>query len=129
MLDSPSQKTRVLVVDDRPETTKILSRLLEVSGFEPHVATSGAEALDMYSTIQPHTVLLDLGMPDIDGFEVCWRIRQMPEAAGVLIVVVSGYDQEEQKVRATAVGANHYFVKPVEPTKLLTLIEQHAANE
>jgi CheY-like chemotaxis protein len=47
----------------------------------------------------------------------------------VLIVVVFGYDQEEQKVRATAVGANHYFVKPVEPAKPLTLIEQHAANE
>lgn len=126
---APAQKIRVLVVDDRRETTKILARLLELSGFEPHVATSGAEALEICAIVRPHVVLLDLGMPGMDGFEVCRRIRQMPDAAAVLIVIVSGYEQEEQKVKAIAAGANYYFVKPVDPAKLLTLIEQHGSTE
>lgn len=120
---------RVLVVDDRAETAKILARLLEVSGFEPHAATSGARALEAYATVRPQAVLLDLGMPDMDGFEVCRRIRQMPDSAAVLIVIVSGYDQDEQKVKAMEAGANFYVVKPVDGAKLVTLIEQHVAEE
>jgi DNA-binding response OmpR family regulator len=119
---------RVLTVDDRPETAKILARILEVSGFEPHVATSGAEALEIYAAARPHVVLLDLGMPDMDGFEVCRRIRQSPDSAAVLIVIVSGYDQEEQKVKAIEAGANYYLVKPVDAANLVTLIEQHVTE-
>lgn len=129
MPDTPAQKIRVLTVDDRPETTKILARLLEVSGFEAHVATSGADAMEIYATVRPHAVLLDLGMPGMDGFEVCRRIRQIPDSEAVLIVIVSGYEQEEQKVKAIEAGANYYFVKPVDPAKLLLLIEQHGTGK
>jgi CheY-like chemotaxis protein len=127
MPDVRAPKTRVLTVDDRPETLKILARLLEASGFEPHVAASGVEALEIYATVRPHAVLLDLGMPGMDGFEVCRRIRQAPGSEAVLIVIISGYEQEEQKVKAVEAGANYYFVKPIDSANLMTLIEQHGA--
>ena len=129
MLEIPAQKTRVLIVDDRPETLKILGRVIEVAGFEPHLAMSGAEALEIYPTVRPHVVLLDLGMPGMDGFQACRWIRQQPDSAAVLIVIVSGYDQPEQKVKAIEAGANYYLVKPVDATKLVTLIEQHVDEE
>ncbi len=75
----------MLVVDDRRETLKILGRLLEVSGLVPHLAMSGAQALEMFPAVHPHVVLLDLGMPEMDGFEVCRRIRQAPGSEAVLI--------------------------------------------
>ena len=129
MVVTPVQKIRVLTVDDRPETTRILASLLGLCGFEPHAATSGAEALEIYATVRPHAVLLDLGMPGMDGFEVCQRIREMPDSDAVLIIVVSGYEQAEQRVKAILAGANYYRVKPVDPAQLMTLIEQHAASQ
>jgi CheY-like chemotaxis protein len=128
MVVTPVQKIRVLTVDDRAETTKILSSFLRLSGFDPHAATSGAEALEIYATVRPHAVLLDLGMPGMDGFEVCRRIREMPDSEPVLIVVVSGYEEPEQRVKAILAGANYYRVKPVDPAQLITLIEQHATG-
>lgn len=129
MVVTPVQKIRVLTVDDRPETTRMLATFLGLAGFEPHAATSGAEALEIYEKVRPQAVLLDLGMPDIDGFEVCRRIRQMPDSENVLIIVVSGYEQAEHRVKAILAGANYYRVKPVDPAQLMTLIEQHATIE
>jgi DNA-binding response OmpR family regulator len=83
----------------------------------------------MFPAVHPHVVLLDLGMPEMDGFEVCRRIRQAPGSEAVLIVIISGYEQEEHKVKAVEAGANYYFVKPFDPAKLLILIEQHFATE
>ena len=128
MAVTPVQKIRVLTVDDRPETTKLLANLLGLSGFEPHAATSGVEAMEIYAAVRPHAVLLDLGMPGMDGFEVCQRIREMPGSEAVLIIVVSGYEQPEQRVKAILAGANYYRVKPVDPAQLMTLIEEHVVS-
>jgi DNA-binding response OmpR family regulator len=119
-------RTRVLIVDDHADAAKLLARLLEVSGFEAREANSGADGLRQFAEFKPHAVLLDLGMPEMSGFEVCRQIRQVPGASSVLIVIVSGYLQDEDKVKAMDAGANYYFVKPADPAKLLALIEQHA---
>jgi two-component system, chemotaxis family, CheB/CheR fusion protein len=121
----PNTPARVLIVDDRPDMALILAKILEVSGFEPHVATAGPEALEIYAAVQPRVVLLDLGMPGMDGFEVCRRIRALPHSAAVLIVIISGYVQEEQRLQAIEAGADDYLLKPVDANKLVTMIRQH----
>ena len=128
MPDSPAQKLRVLVVDDNADSATMLATLLKTSGIGALVATDGAQALDAFDQFRPHAVLLDLGMPGMDGFEVCRRVRQLPNSGAVLIVIVSGYVRDEHKVQAIDAGANYYFVKPVDPAKLLLLIEQHGAS-
>ncbi len=107
----------------------MLALVLKISGFESHISASGREALEVYPGLRPHAVLLDLDMPDMDGFEVCGRIRRQPDAASILIVIVSGHGQDDYKVRAIEAGANYYFVKPADPAKLLVLIQQHGAEK
>lgn len=121
-------RARVLIVDDHADAARLLARLLEVSGVTTREANSGAEALRLFAEFQPQAVLLDLGMPQMNGFDVCRQIRLAPDSAGVLIVIVSGYLQDEDKVRAMDAGANYYFVKPADPARLLALIEQHRQN-
>jgi DNA-binding response OmpR family regulator len=122
------QRPRVLVVDDHSDAARLLARLLENAGFSAREAHTGADAIRIFGEFQPHAVLLDLGMPEMNGFEVCRQIRLMPKSAGVLIVIISGYLQDEDKIRAMDAGANYYFVKPANPSKLLTLIEQYARD-
>lgn len=102
--------------------------LLRSSGHTPQVASSGAAAIAAFPDFRPHVVLLDLGMPGMDGFEVCRRLRALPDADSVLIVIVSGYVQDEQKVKAMEAGANYYFVKPIETAKLLELVALQGAD-
>jgi len=125
-LTQSSNRPRVLIVDDHADAALVLSRLLESSGFETRTAHSGVEGMQQFSSFKPQAVLLDLGMPQMNGFEVCRQIRQASGSAGVLIVIISGYLQDEDKARAMDAGANYYFVKPADPAKLLALIEQHA---
>ncbi len=80
--------------------------------------------MDSYREFEPHVALLDLGMPEVDGFEICRRIRQLPDSADVLIVIVSGYVLDEIRVKAIEAGANFYMTKPADPARLLALIEQ-----
>jgi CheY-like chemotaxis protein len=119
---------RVLVVDDNADAAGMLGMLLKSSGHIPRTASSGAEAIAAFPEFRPHVVLLDLGMPGMDGFEVCRRLREFPDSESVLIVIVSGYVQDEQKVKAIDAGANYYFVKPIEPAKLLELVALQGAE-
>jgi DNA-binding response OmpR family regulator len=125
-LTQSCNRPRVLIVDDHADAAILLARLLESSGFESRTAHSGDQGMRQFFAFKPQAVLLDLGMPQMNGFEVCRQIRQAPGSAGVLIVIISGYLQDEDKVRAMDAGANYYFVKPADPAKLLALIEQYA---
>lgn len=122
----PQSGARVLIVDDHADAARLLAQLLTASGCETREAHSGVDALREFAEFKPQAVLLDLGMPQMNGFEVCRQIRLTPDSAGVLIVVISGYLQDEDKVRAMDAGANYYFVKPADPARLLALIEQHS---
>ena len=110
---------RILIVDDSIDSALALAKLIELAGYETQVASSGAEAMEVFHRFKPQVALLDLGMPDIDGFEICRRIRQLPEAASVLIVIVSGYLQDEVRVKAMEAGANYYLTKPADAGLLL----------
>jgi two-component system KDP operon response regulator KdpE len=108
--------TRVLVVDDEPSILAALVPLLRAKGYEVYSATSGQTALDAVDRHAPQLIFLDLGLPDLDGAEVCRRIR---EGRTVPIIVLSARTAEADKVAALDAGADDYVTKPFGPEELL----------
>ncbi len=104
-----SGKVRILVVDDEPQIRRFLRHALDASGFEPVFAETAAEALLSVKRTKPAAVVLDLGLPDLDGKLVIGQIRQ---TSAVPIIVLSARDQEAEKIAAFDLGANDYVVKP-----------------
>jgi CheY-like chemotaxis protein len=117
-----SDKARVLVVDDLQDAANMLASLVRLAGHEAMIAMDGHSAIAACAGFRPNVVLLDLALPGLDGYEVCRRIRALPESEAMLIVVVSGHGQTDDKNRSIAAGANYHFLKPVDPQKLLGLI-------
>ncbi len=102
-------KTTILVVDDEPKIVRFLKTTLSLTGYEILTAGTGQEALTIFNSEQPDLIVLDLGLPDIDGFEVLRRIR---ECSMVPIVILTARDDEKDKVRALELGADDYLTKP-----------------
>jgi two-component system, OmpR family, KDP operon response regulator KdpE len=120
--------TRVLVVDDEPQIGRLLKTSLCVRGYEVAVATDGQMTLDMTAMWQPDVLLLDLGLPTIDGFEVCRRVRGWSQ---VPIIILTVRDAETDKVVALDLGADDYITKPFGTNELLARIRvalRHAAR-
>lgn len=110
--------TRVLLVEDNPDTADSMVLLLEMLGHRVDLAPDGASALGLAASRRPEVMLVDIGLPDIDGYEVARRIRDDASFASVLLVAVTGYGQREDRERALAAGFDHHFVKPVDPDEL-----------
>jgi two-component system, OmpR family, KDP operon response regulator KdpE len=110
---------RVLVVDDEPQIGRLLTTSLHARGYEVAVATDGQMALEMTATWRPDVVLLDLGLPIIDGLEVCRRVRGWSQ---VPIIVLTVRDAEPDKVTAFDLGADDYVTKPFGTNELLARI-------
>lgn len=115
-----SKPCRILVVDDNVDAATTMGMLLKLAGHQTAVAHEGPTALDMLTEFEPHVALLDIGLPQMDGFELARRIRAA--RADVYLVAVSGYGQPEDRVRSREAGFNEHFVKPVDPQELLDLI-------
>ncbi len=109
-----SHSRRVLVVDDNADMAEMLAMNLEADGHEVATALSGPAAIDLAGDYRPDLVLLDLGMPGMDGYEVARRLRQMPELAGTPLVAVTGYGQEEDVRHTREAGFDAHLVKPVD---------------
>src|SRR5262245_39223157 len=88
-------RTRILVVEDSPPFLKVVSELLQAEGYEVIVRTTGAEAISAFSEEHPDLVLLDLGLPDIDGLEVCYAMKQHPFAHHIPVLVMSARKEQE----------------------------------
>ena len=117
----PRLERRVLVVDDNRDSAHSLSTLLETLGCEVALAYDGEEALAAGRRFRPDAVLLDLGMPRLNGFEACERMRA-EWGAGICIVAVTGWGDDEDRRRAQEVGFTAHLVKPVDPDKLAALL-------
>jgi two-component system KDP operon response regulator KdpE len=118
---------RILVVDDDPQLLRAIRPTLAARGYEPHTAESGEAALDQFGRLRPDVVLLDLGLPDIDGLAVIRRIRERDETP---IVVLSARGEERDKVAALDLGADDYLTKPFGLDELLARVRvalRHAA--
>ncbi len=113
---------RVLVVDDNRDAAETLAMLLRSVGHEVTLAFDGNEALVAAERSHPQVVVLDVGLPGLDGYEVARRLRGASATAHVKLIALTGYGQPEDVARAHAAGFDHHFVKPVDPAALLGLV-------
>ena len=119
---------RILVVDDNRDAAETLGALLSELGATVMVADSGAAALEMFGTFQPEVVLLDIGMPEMDGYEVARRIRAAPDPERVLLVALTGWGQGDDVRRSREAGFDHHLVKPPDLDKLRDLLAGPVAD-
>ena len=117
-------KRSILVVDDDVDTVKSLAMLLRLEGHEVRVAYNGPKAVEIAQQEAPDIILLDLGMPEMDGFQVAQQLRQQPALGNALLVAMTGYGQEEDRWRSRAAGFDYHLLKPVEPEALNKLLAQ-----
>lgn len=120
-------RRRVLVVDDNVDAACTQAELLRMLGHEVEAAYSGHEALRKAAQFRPEVVLLDLGMPGMDGFEVARRLRTMPEGREALLIAQTGWDQEEDRRRTTEAGFNAHLTKPVDVGILMETLARPGA--
>lgn len=113
----------VLVVDDDPNNRKLMETLLSYEGYAVTSAASGAAALAAVAVRPPDLILLDLMMPDMDGFEVVRRLRANPETRGIRVVMVTALDDDASRVRLAAAGVDRLILKPVDRWELKTCVE------
>ncbi|HRQ38889.1 MAG TPA: response regulator [Chloroflexota bacterium] len=119
---------KLLIVDDHPETLEIISRVLRQQGYAVIAAASGVQALTLADAEQPDLILLDGMMPDLDGWEVCRRIRNNPKIAHTRIIMFSAVNVAEQKLAGFNAGADDYLTKPTEPVELIERVQNLLEN-
>lgn len=118
-----TSKCRLLVVDDNRDAAESMSMLLEMWGHEVAFAYDGPSALQTAQQLQPQAVFLDIGLPGMDGYEVAARLRELPQARHAILIAITGYGQEDDRLRSRRAGIDHHLVKPVAPDALRNLID------
>ena len=116
-------KRRLLVVDDNRDAAESMSMLLEMWGHEVAFAFDGPSALQTAEQWRPEAVFLDIGLPGMDGYEVAERLRELPQAKDAVLVAITGYGQDDDRLRSRRAGIDHHLVKPVAPDALRSLID------
>jgi CheY-like chemotaxis protein len=114
---------RVLIVDDNRDGAASLAKVLALSGHATCTAHDGEEAVDVANRFRPDVVLLDLGLPKLNGYEACRRIREQPWGKDVMLVAVTGWGQETYRQRSSEAGFDRHVVKPVDSETLVTLLQ------
>lgn len=114
---------RILLADDNPDEASSLAMMLRQTGYDVNTASDGAEALEAAERVQPDAILLDIGMPRMNGYEAARRIREQAWGSEVLLIATTGWGQEEDKRRAFEAGFDHHLTKPVELGALQELLQ------
>jgi CheY-like chemotaxis protein len=120
--------SRILVVDDNKDSADSLAMLLRLKGNEIRTAYDGIEAVTVAEMFHPQLVLLDIGLPKLNGYDVARRIRQLPWGQDVILVAQTGWGQDEDRRRSEEAGFNFHIVKPVELSRLETLLASAQAK-
>jgi signal transduction histidine kinase len=126
---SAGVKRRILVVDDMRDNAESLALLLRLMGHDVATAHDGLEAVEAAGAFRPDVVLLDIGLPKIDGNEAARRIRAQPWGKGMVLAALTGWGQEEDRLRSTEAGFDYHLVKPVEPAELEKLLDGLAPRQ
>ncbi|WP_431102861.1 response regulator [Roseateles noduli] len=115
---------RVMVVDDNRDAADSMAVFLELAGFDTAVQLDGPSALDAATTRAPQVVLLDIGLPGLDGYEVARRLRALPGGMDCLLIALTGYGQQDDRRRAHEAGFDVHLVKPADPDAVVELIQE-----
>jgi len=126
--DGSNGAKTVLVVDDNADVAESTAILLRVAGYDVRVALDGKAALAAVGAMAPHAVLLDIGLPGMDGYQVAARMREMPALARTLIVAVSGYGADEHQARSRQAGVDHHLVKPIDLDAVVNLLAERRSG-
>jgi CheY-like chemotaxis protein len=118
------QRFRILVVDDNHDSAVGLAMMLSIMGYETRTVHDGESAVTTAESFLPDVVLLDIGLPRLNGYEVAQRIREHAWGASMFLIAVTGWGQEEDRQRSSEVGMNVHMVKPVEPAVLERLLSE-----
>ena len=111
-----------MVVDDNVDVAERISMLLEASGYAVHIEHEAQRALEHTAKEKPEVCLLDIGLLEMNGHELARRIRQLPGMAHAVLIALTGYGQEEDRVHSRAAGFDHHFVKPIDTAKLALIL-------
>jgi CheY-like chemotaxis protein len=122
------RRFRILVVDDNHDSALSLAMMLSIMGHETRTAHDGESAVETAESFLPDVVLLDIGLPKLNGYEVAQRIREQAWGASMFLIAVTGWGQEEDRQRSSEVGLNVHMVKPVEPAALEKLLADLPPN-
>jgi PAS domain S-box-containing protein len=117
---------RILVADDNQDAADSLAMILEMGGHEVRVARDGRAALSLAQTFRPDTALLDIGMPQLNGYEVAQALRQEPWGAGITLIALTGWGQESDRQKAIDAGFDRHLTKPIDPDALESLLSERA---
>jgi two-component system, chemotaxis family, CheB/CheR fusion protein len=126
---APTPSRRILIVDDNRDAAKSLSMLLRLSGNQTQTAHDGLEAIPAAETFRPDVVLLDIGLPKLNGYDVCRRIREQPWGQAMVLVALTGWGQEEDRRLSKEAGFDHHMVKPAEFAELMKLLSESAVGK
>ena len=126
---APGDSRTVMVVDDSPTIRKILALTLERAGYQVFAENNGTAALERLREVVPNVILLDIAMPDLDGYEVCKRIKQDPRTEAVPVIMLSGKGAFFDKVKGHMAGATEYLTKPFETPAVLAVVTSHCQAE
>ena len=118
------EKKRILIVDDELEMVEMETVRLKASGYEVTAAYDGPSGLKQVKFLQPDLVILDIMLPQMDGYQVCERLKKDPQSQNIPIILVSAMDQKYDTNLGKKVGADFYFTKPFEPVALLAKIRE-----
>ena len=121
-------KHRVLVADDNTDAASSLGMVLEIMGHEVCVVHNGLEAVTMAEGFRPDVILLDLSMPELNGYDACSRIRAQPHNKSALIVALTGWTLQEYRQRSQELGFDVYLIKPVELAALEKLLLEYPGH-
>lgn len=112
---------RVLIIDDNHEVADSLAQWLTLAGHDVHTHYTGAEAIQNVPEIKPEIILLDIGLPDLNGYEVARKLRELPDVPPFLLVAVTGYGQPSDPETFRSAGFDEYFSKPMHSSKLKSI--------
>ncbi len=116
-------KKKILIVDDEEQNVKLLSSLIKAIGYDTEAAYNGKEAVEKCKTLKPDLILLDIMMPDMDGYEVCDLIKTDPDTVNIPVVMVTALADRDSKLKGLNVGANDFLTKPVDRAELILRVK------
>src|SRR5690554_5908029 len=123
---SENSEVTVLLVDDNPQNLKVLYETLKDKGYRLLIANEGEKALDLAHRHHPEVILLDIMMPEMDGYEVCERLKADPETADIAVVFLSALDDLQAKVKGFSLGGADYISKPFQSLEVIARVKTHA---